>query len=198
MQRPVEINRKKSQLLLAALVALAGTAGLIWLHGSKGMTFSWKGILDAIPIVLMGGTCLAAFASMIVSLFSHEPYLLVYDDRIEMPRLLSRNCRVLHFCDVKSMKKDGEVKVLFSLQPFLKRSDLPRWTGFAKKYLGIDFGISLKALDMPSKDVYDLMYDRYQRYSHQGRSQGEETEDDVLDKYLSRLATSSSIGKWKL
>jgi len=198
MQRPVEINRKKSQLLLAALVALAGTAGLIWLYGSKGVTFSWKGVLDVIPIVLMGGTCLAAFLSLIVSLFSHEPYLLIYDDRIEMPRLLSRNCRVLHFCDVKSMKKDGEVKVLFSLQPFLKRSDLPRWTGFAKKYLGIDFGISLKALDMPSKDVYDLMYDRYQRYSHQGRSQGEETEDDVLDKYLSRLATSSSIGKWKL
>ena len=83
MQRPVEINRKKSQLLLAALVALAGTAGLIWLYGSKGVTFSWKGVLDVIPIVLMGGTCLAAFLSLIVSLFSHEPYLLIYDDRIE-------------------------------------------------------------------------------------------------------------------
>ena len=198
MQRPVEINRKKSQLLLAALVALAGTAGLIWLYGSKGVTFSWKGVLDVIPIVLMGGTCLAAFLSLIVSLFSHEPYLLIYDDRIEMPRLLSRNYRVLHFCDVKSMKKDGEVKVLFSLQPFLKRSDLPRWTGFAKKYLGIDFGISLKALDMPSKDAYDLMYDRYQRYHHLDRSQGKETEDEVLDQYLSRLTKSSSIGKWRL
>ena len=201
MQRPVEINRKKSQLLLAALVALAGTAGLIWLYGSKGVTFSWKGVLDVIPIVLMGGTCLAAFLSLIVSLFSHEPYLLIYDDRIEMPRLLSRNYRVLHFCDVKSMWQDGEgmkMKALFSLQPYLKRSDLPGWTRFAKKYLGVDFGISLKALDMPSQDVYDLMYDRYQRYYNLNRSQSEETEDEVLDRYLTRLATSSSIGKWRL
>ena len=198
MQRPVEINRKKSQLLLAALVALAGTAGLIWLYGSKGVTFSWKGVLDVIPIVLMGGTCLAAFLSLIVSLFSHEPYLLIYDDRIEMPRLLSRNCRVLHFCDVKSMKKEGKVKVLFGLQPYLKRSDLPGWTRFMKKYLGADFSISLSALDMPSQDAYNLIHDRYQRYHYQGRSQSEETEDEVLDRYLTRLATSSSIGKWRL
>ena len=178
MQRPVEINRKKSQLLLAALVALAGTAGLIWLYGSKGVTFSWKGVLDVIPIVLMGGTCLAAFLSLIVSLFSHEPYLLIYDDRIEMPRLLSRNYRVLHFCDVKSMKKDGDKKVLFILQPYLKRSDLPGWTRLMKRFLGTDFGISLIALDMPSKDAYKLMYDRYQRYHHQNRRGGVQTEDE--------------------
>lgn len=198
MQRPVEINQKKTRLMLLAVFGLGLAALGIWTHYDEFVPFSWDSAFHTIGIALVGIPGLTAFVSLVVSLFSHEPYLLVYDDRIEMPRLLSRNCRVLHFCDVKSMKKDGEVKVLFSLQPFLKRSDLPRWTGFAKKYLGIDFAISLKALDMPSKDVYDLMYDRYQRYSHQGRSQGEETEDDVLDKYLSRLATSSSIGKWKL
>lgn len=198
MQRPVEINQKKTRLMLLAVFGLGLAALGIWTRYDEFVPFSWDSAFHTIGIALVGIPGLTAFVSLVVSLFSHEPYLLIYDDRIEMPRLLSRNCRVLHFCDVKSMKKDGEVKVLFSLQPFLKRSDLPRWTGFAKKYLGIDFGISLKALDMPSKDVYDLMYDRYQRYSHQGRSQGEETEDDVLDKYLSRLATSSSIGKWKL
>lgn len=198
MQRPVEINQKKTRLMLLAVFGLGLAALGIWTRYDEFVPFSWDSAFHTIGIALVGIPGLTAFVSLVVSLFSHEPYLLIYDDRIEMPRLLSRNCRVLHFCDVKSMKKDGEVKVLFSLQPFLKRSDLPRWTGFAKKYLGIDFGISLKALDMPSKDVYDLMYDRYQRYSHQGRSQGEETEDDVLDKYLSRLATSSSIGKWRL
>ena len=198
MQRPVEINQKKTRLLLITAVGLGLAAGMAWAHYDKLVPFSWDSVLQIVGIAIVGIPGLTALVTLVISILSHEPYLLVYDDRIEMPRLLSRNCRVLHFCDVKSMKKDGEVKVLFSLQPFLKRSDLPRWTGFAKKYLGIDFGISLKALDMPSKDVYDLMYDRYQRYSHQGRSQGEETEDDVLDKYLSRLATSSSIGKWKL
>ena len=198
MQRPVEINQKKTRLMLLAVFGLGLAALGIWTRYDEFVPFSWDSAFHTIGIALVGIPGLTAFVSLVVSLFSHEPYLLVYDDCIEMPRLWSRNCWVLHFCDVKSMKKDGEVKVLFSLQPFLKRSDLPRWTGFAKKFLGIDFGISLKALDMPSKDVYDLMYDRYQRYSHQGRSQGEETEDDVLDKYLSRLATSSSIGKWKL
>lgn len=198
MQRPVEINQKKTRLMLLAVFGLGLAALGIWTHYDEFVPFSWDSAFHTIGIALVGIPGLTALVTLVISILSHEPYLLVYDDRIEMPRLLSRNCRVLHFCDVKSMKKDGEVKVLFSLQPFLKRSDLPRWTGFAKKYLGIDFGISLSALDMPSKDVYDLMYDRYQRYSHQGRSQGEETEDDVLDKYLSRLATSSSIGKWKL
>lgn len=198
MQRPVEINRKKTRLLLITAVGLGLAAGMAWAHYDELVPFSWDSVLQIVGIAIVGIPGLTALVTLVISILSHEPYLLVYDDRIEMPRLLSRNCRVLHFCDVKSMKKDGEVKVLFSLQPFLKRSDLPRWTGFAKKYLGIDFGISLSALDMPSKDVYDLMYDRYQRYSHQGRSQGEETEDDVLDKYLSRLTKSSSIGKWRL
>lgn len=198
MQRPVEINQKKTRLMLLAVFGLGLAALGFWTRYDEFVPFSWDSVLQIVGIAIVGIPGLTALVTLVISILSHEPYLLVYDDRIEMPRLLSRNCRVLHFCDVKSMKKDGEVKVLFSLQPFLKRSDLPRWTGFAKKYLGIDFGISLKALDMPSKDVYDLMYDRYQRYSHQGRSQGEETEDDVLDKYLSRLATSSSIGKWKL
>ena len=181
--------------MLLAVFGLGLAALGIWTRYDEFVPFSWDSAFDAIGIALVGIPGLTAFVSLVVSLFSHEPYLLVYDDRIEMPRLLSRNCRVLHFCDVKSMKKDGEVKVLFSLQPFLKRSDLPRWTGF-KKFLGADFGISLSALDMPSKDAYDLMFDRYQRYHHLDRSQGKETEDEVLDQYLSRLTKSSSIGKW--
>ena len=115
-----------------------------------------------------------------------------------MPRLLSRNYRVLHFCDVKSMKKDGDKKVLFILQPYLKRSDLPGWTRLMKRFLGTDFGISLIALDMPSKDAYKLMYDRYQRYHHQNRRGGGQTEDEELDNYLSRLAKRVSIGRLNL
>ena len=113
-----------------------------------------------------------------------------------MPRLWSRNCWVLHFADVKDMRKEDDTKALFTLQPFLKKSYLPRRTSWVKKLLGADFAISLSALDMPSKDAYDLMYDRYQRYHHLDRSQGKETEDEVLDQYLSRLTKSSSIGKW--
>lgn len=201
MQRPVEINQKKTRLLQIAALGLGVAAILTWVHYDELLPFSWDAVFHAIGIVITSITGLTALVALAISLFRHEPYLLVYDDRIEMPRLLSRNCRVLHFCDVKSMWQDGEgmkMKALFSLQPYLKRSDLPGWTRFAKKYLGVDFGISLKALDMPSQDAYNLMYDRYQRYYNLNRSQSEETEDEVLDRYLTRLATSSSIGKWRL
>ena len=98
--------------------------------------------------------------------------------------------------DQRDLHRSGKLQELFTLQPFLKKSYLPRRTSWFKKFLGADFGISLSALDMPSKDAYDLMYDRYQRYHHLDRSQGKETEDEVLDQYLSRLTKSSSIGKW--
>ena len=198
MQRPVEINRKKTRLMLLAVFGLGLAALGIWTRYDEFVPFSWDSAFDTIGIALVGIPGLTAFVSLVVSLFSHEPYLLVYDDCIEMPRLLSRNCRVLHFCDVTSMREEGESKALFTLQPYLKRSDLPGWTRLMKKYLGADFAISLSALDMPSKDAYNLIHDRYQRYHYQGRSQSEETEDDVLDRYLTRLATSSSIGKWRL
>lgn len=198
MQRPVEVNRKKTRLLLITAVGLGLAAGMAWAHYDKLVPLSWDSVFQAIGIAIVGIPGLTAFVALVISLFCHEPYLLIYDDRIEMPRLLSRNCRVLHFCDVKSMKKDGDKKALFILQPYLKRSDLPGWTMLMKRCFGTDFGISLMALDMPSKDIYDLMYDHYQQYHHQDRSQGEETEDGVLDKYLSRLTKSSSIGKWKL
>ena len=184
-----------------AAVGLGLAAFMAWAHYDKIVPISWESVFQSFGILIVGIPGLMALVALVISLFRHEPYLLIYDDCIEMPRLLSRNCRVLHFCDVKSMWQDGEgmkMKALFSLQPYLKRSDLPGWTRFAKKYLGVDFGISLKALDMPSQDVYDLMYDRYQRYYNLNRSQSEETEDEVLDRYLTRLATSSSIGKWRL
>lgn len=196
MQRPVEINQKKTRLMLLAVFGLGLAALGIWTHYDEFVPFSWDSVLQIVGIAIVGIPGLTALVTLVISILSHEPYLLVYDDCIEMPRLWSRNCWVLHFADVKDMRKEDETKALFTLQPFLKKSYLPRRTSWFKKFLGADFGISLSALDMPSKDVYDLMYDRYQRYSHQGRSQGEETEDDVLDKYLSRLTKSSSIGKW--
>lgn len=196
MQRPVEINRKKTRLMLLAVFGLGLAALGIWTRYDEFVPFSWDSAFDALGIALVGIPGLTAFVSLVVSLFSHEPYLLVYDDRIEMPRLWSRNCWVLHFADVKDMRKEDDTKALFTLQPFLKKSYLPRRTSWFKKFLGADFGISLSALDMPSKDAYDLMYDRYQRYHHLDRSQGKETEDEVLDQYLSRLTKSSSIGKW--
>jgi hypothetical protein len=51
---------------------------------------------------------------------------------------------------------------------------------------------------MPSKDAYKLMYDRYQRYHHQNRRGGGQTEDEELDNYLSRLAKRVSIGRLNL
>lgn len=166
MQRPVEINRKKTRLLLIAVIGLGLATGAVWVHYDELMSLSWDSAYHALGVALVGIPGLMAFVPLVISLFNHEPYLLIYDDRIEMPRLLSRNCRVLHFCDVTSMWEEGDAKVLFSLQPYLKRSDLPGWTRYVKRFLGADFGFSLSALDMPPKDAYDLMYDRYQRYHH--------------------------------
>lgn len=198
MQRPIDINRKKTRLLWIAAVGVGVATLLTWVNYDKLVPFSWVSVFCTFSIAMTGIPGLTALVALIISLFSHEPYLSVYDDRIEMPRLLSKNCRVLNFCDVKSMKKDGEDKALFCLQPFLKRSDLPQWTRFMRKYFGVDFGISLSALDMPSDDVYNLMYDRYQRYHHLNRRGSGQTEDEVLDNYLSRLAKRASIGNLKL
>jgi hypothetical protein len=174
MQRPVEINRKKIRLLLIAAFGLGLAAFMAWAHYDKFVPLSWESASQAIGIALVGIPGLTAFVGLVISLFSHEPYLLIYDDRIEMPRLLSRNCRVLHFCDVKSMKKEGKVKVLFGLQPYLKRSDLPGWIRYVKRFLGNDFGISLSSLDMPSKDAYELIYERFKRYHYRYRREDEE------------------------
>ena len=174
MQRPVEINRKKTRLMLLAVFGLGLAALGIWTRYDEFVPFSWDSAFNALGIALVGIPGLTAFVSLVVSLFSHEPYLLVYDDCIEMPRLLSRNCRVLHFCDVKSMRKEGETKAVFCLQPYLKRSDLPGWIRYVKRFLGNDFGISLSALDMPSKDAYELIYERFKRYHYRYRREDEE------------------------
>lgn len=201
MQRPVEINRKKTRLVLMIAVSLGVCALLVWVHYDELWPLSWRSAFTLLGIVITGLSGLSALFALVASLCKREPYLLVYDDRIEMPRLLSRNSRVLHFADVKSMTKEeskSEATAHFQLQPFLKKSDLPRLTLRINRFLGIDFALQISALDMPSKDAYDLMYDRYQRYHHLDRSQGKETEDEVLDQYLSRLTKSSSIGKWRL
>ena len=160
--------------MLLAVFGLGLAALGIWTRYDEFVPFSWDSAFNALGIALVGIPGLTAFVSLVVSLFSHEPYLLVYDDCIEMPRLLSRNCRVLHFCDVKSMRKEGETKAVFCLQPYLKRSDLPGWIRYVKRFLGNDFGISLSALDMPSKDAYELIYERFKRYHYRYRREDEE------------------------
>ena len=94
--------------MLLAVFGLGLAALGIWTHYDEFVPFSWDSAFDALGIALVGIPGLTAFVSLVVSLFSHEPYLLVYDDRIEMPRLWSRNCWVLHFADVKDMRKEDE------------------------------------------------------------------------------------------
>ena len=170
---------------------------MAWAHYDKFVPLSWESASQAIGIALVGIPGLTAFVGLVISLFSHEPYLLIYDDRIEMPRLLSRNCRVLHFCDVKSMKKTDKDKVLFCLQPYLKRSDLPSWTGVAKRFLSADFGISLSAIDMPPKEAYELIFRCYRHYNHLDRHNGKETDANVIDRYLARRAERQGNGIWR-
>lgn len=197
MQHPVEIKRKKTRLLWLAALGLGLATLLTWERYDKLVALSWDSLLPAASILLVGVPGLTALAALVISLFSHEPYLLVYDDRIEMPRLLSRNCRVLHFCDVKSMKKTDKDKALFCLQPYLKRSDLPSWTGVAKRFLSADFGISLSAIDMPPKEAYELIFRCYRHYHHLDRHNGKETDANVIDRYLARRAERQGNGKWR-
>ena len=174
MQRPIEINQKKTRLIQMAAVGLGLAAFMAWLHYDKIVPLSWESVFQSFGILIAGIPGLMALVALVISLFRHEPYLLIYDDCIEMPRLLSRNCRVLHFCDVKSMRKEGETKAVFCLQPYLKRSDLPGWIRYVKRFLGNDFGISLSALDMPSKDAYELIYERFKRYHYRYQREDEE------------------------
>lgn len=201
MQRPVEIYRNKTSLQWITLLGLGLAALQTWVNYDKLTPLSWETALHSVGIIITGFAGLSALLSLIISLFSHDPYLLVYDDRIEMPRLLSKNSRMIYFSDVKDVKEDGDgkkTKILFYMQPFLKKSDLPRGTKFMKKFMGADFAIPLGSLDMPSDEAYDLILDRYLKYHHRDRSEKEETDDDVLDKYLSRLKRKPSIGFLKL
>lgn len=201
MQRPVEIYRKKTSLLWIALLGLGGAALLTWANHDKLTPLSWETAIHGAGIIITGFAGLSALLSLIISIYSHEPYLLVYEECIEIPRLLSKNCRVVHFCDVKDVKEDGDgrkKKILFHMQPFLTKSDLPRGTRFLKKFLGADFAIPLSSLDMSADEAYNLILDRYLKYHHQDRSEKEETDDEILGKYLSRLKKSPFVGKLKL
>lgn len=201
MQRPVEIYRKKTSLLWLTALGLGGAAFLTWANYDELTPLSWETAYHSAGIIIAGFAGLSALLSLIISVCSHDPYLLVYEECIEMPRLLSRNCRVVHFCDVKDVKEEGDgrkTKILFYMQPYLKKSDLPRGTKLLKKFLGADFAIPLSSLEMPSDEAYNLILDRYLKYHHQDRKEKEETDDEVLDKYLSRLKRRPSIGFLKL
>lgn len=167
MQRPVEINQKKTRQVQMIALTLGVCALLVWAHYDELWPLTWKAAFALLGIAITGIPGLSALFALVASLCKREPDLLIYDDRIEIPRLLSRNSRVIHFADVKSMTKEdrkGETTAYFQLKPYLTKSDLPSWTPWANRFFGTDYALSLTALDMPSADVYDLMYSRFQRY----------------------------------
>ena len=86
MQRPVEINQKKTRLLQIAALGLGVAAILTWVHYDELLPFSWDAVFHAIGIVITSITGLTALVALAISLFRHEPYLLVYDDRIVLER----------------------------------------------------------------------------------------------------------------
>lgn len=110
---------------------------------------------------------LAALAKLLSDRIHHEPYLLVYDDSIEIRHWLTNKFQPLHFCDVEDIVRVNDqykFEIVFKLQPYLKRSDLPRRPISFKKSSKKTFKLSLASLSMPDKEVYDIILDRFQRY----------------------------------
>lgn len=110
---------------------------------------------------------LAALAKLLSDRIRHEPYLLVYDDSIEIRHWLKNSFRPLHFCDVEDIVRVDDLykfEIVFKLQPYLKRSELPQWPVFFKKSSKETFKLPLASLSMPDKEVYDLILDRYLQY----------------------------------
>ena len=126
MKRPVEVYRKKTKLLWIALFSLAFGGASMWLTANKCDAFSLQYALRSIGevILIVGG--LVALVRLLSSLIRREPYLLVYDDHIEVYNEFSNRFSVLHFGDVVYMEKKN-ITVNFRLEPFLKKSDFPEW-----------------------------------------------------------------------
>lgn len=154
-----------TSLLWLNLFGLSFAVGSFWLHYDELVPFSWKTVFESISIAGPAIVGLSAFVSLVISLLRHEPYLLIYDDRIEMPRLLSKNNRVLFFSDVKDLTDDGDrLQAVFELQPFIKKSDLPPSAKWLNLFGSRGFRLSLTSLSMPADEVYDMMLDRFLKY----------------------------------
>lgn len=163
MAQPVEIDRKKTRLLWLAVVGIGLTVWQVWGNYDDLMSFTWKAIPNLLFAAIPAFSGLVALALLLHSLFCHEPYLLVYDDRIEIDRPMNKNFWVLHFSDVKDLTTEGDgdkKKAVFELQPFLKKSDLPK----RKVFQNANYTIKLGALDRTSDEAYDLILDRFLAY----------------------------------
>lgn len=163
MARPVEIDRKKTRLLWLAVVGIGIAAWQVWSNYDHLLPFTWKTVPNLLFIAIPAFSGLVALALLLYSLFKHEPYLLVYDDHVEIDRPLNRNFWVLHFSDVKDLTSEGDddkKKAVFELQPSLKKSDLPKRKMFQKA----NYTIKLGALDRTSDEAYDLILDNYLAY----------------------------------
>ena len=164
----VEIHRKKGALLWAAAIGLGWTAVSVWLNSEEYLPISWKSVLGvAMNNLISFSAGLAALAKLLSDRIRHEPYLLVYDDSIEIRHWLTNKFQPLHFCDVEDIVRVNDLykfEIVFKLQPYLKRSELPQWPVFFKKSPEKTFKLSLTSLSMPDKEVYDLILDRFQRY----------------------------------
>lgn len=168
----VEIHRKKGPLLWAAVCGLGVTALSAWRSYDYLLPLSWNTAWGAIGIIIPALTGLAALAKLLSDRIRHEPYLLVYDDSIEIRHWLTNKFQPLHFCDVEDIVRVNDLykfEIVFKLQPYLKRSDLPRRPIFFKKTSKNTFKLPLTSLSMPDKEVYDLILDRFQRYQEKAK-----------------------------
>ena len=169
----VEIHRKKGALLWAAAIGLGWTAVSVWLNSEKSLPISWKSVLGvAMNNLIPFSAGLAALAKLLSDKIHHEPYLLVYDDSIEIRHWLTNKFQPLHFCDVEDIVRVNDLykfEIVFKLQPYLKRSELPQWPVFFKKSPEKTFKLSLTSLSMPDKEVYDLILDRYLQYQEKAK-----------------------------
>lgn len=145
------------------MVGIGLTVWQVWGNYDDLMPFTWKTIPNLLIIAIPAFSGLVALALLLFSLFKHEPYLLVYDDRIKIDRPINRNFWVLHFSDVKDLTTEGDgdkKKAVFELQPFQKKSDLPK----RKVFQNANYTIKLGALDRTSDEAYDLILDKFLAY----------------------------------
>ena len=168
----VEIHRKKEALLWAAVCGLGVAALSAWRSYDYLLPLSWNTAWGAIGLVIPALTGLAALAKLLSDRIRHEPYLLVYDDSIEIRHWLTNKFQPLHFCDVEDIVRVNDLykfEIVFKLQPYLKRSELPQWPVFFKKSSKETFKLPLASLSMPDKEVYDLILDRYLQYQEKAK-----------------------------
>lgn len=169
MRRPVEVYRKKTKLLWIALFSITFGSLSLWGHASKYDVLSWEFALRSVAevILVIGG--FIALVRLLSSLIRREPYLLVYDDHIEVYNEFRNRFSILHFCDVVYMeKKEKKTTVKFHLESFLKKSDYPEWFHkWNRKLNDVDYVLSVASLNMKPDDVFNLIQDKFHNYKKQ-------------------------------